>query len=72
MAGQGWLEMHSGDFSVFGDLQQAPDSEVAAKGAVLTVRLDQWPLDVPDRNLLHTRVFDAVEAAVAVGASQTG
>jgi hypothetical protein len=31
---------------VFGDLQQALDSQLAAKGAVLTVRLDQWPLDV--------------------------
>ena len=34
---------------------------------MLTVRLDQWPLDVSDRNLLHTRVSGAA-AAVAVGA----
>jgi hypothetical protein len=56
---------------VFGDLQQALDSQLAAKGAVLTVRLDQWPLDVSDRNLLHTRVSGAAAAAVAAGASQT-
>jgi hypothetical protein len=56
---------------VFGDLQQALDSQLAAKGAVLTVRLDRWPLDVSDRNLLHTRVSGAAAAAVAAGASQT-
>jgi hypothetical protein len=56
---------------VFGDLQQALDSQLAAKGAVLTVRLDQWPLDVSGRNLLHTRVSGAAAAAVAAGASET-
>ena len=56
---------------MFGDLQQALDSQLAAKSAVLTVRLDQWPLDVSDRNLLHTRVSGAAAASVAAGASQT-
>jgi hypothetical protein len=43
---QGWLEIHRGAFSVFDDLQQTLDKELVAKGAVLTVRLDEWPLDV--------------------------
>lgn len=38
---------------------------------MLTVRLGEWPLDVPDRNLLHTRISDAVDAAVADGVNQT-
>lgn len=70
-AAQGWLEIHRGAFDVFGGFQQPLDSELAAKGAVLTVRLDQWPLDVPSRNLVHTRVSGAIDAAVAAGASQT-
>jgi hypothetical protein len=56
---------------VFGDLQQALDSQLAAQSAVLTVRLDQWLLDVSDRNLPHTRVSGATAATVAAGASQT-
>jgi hypothetical protein len=54
---------------VFGDLQQALDSQLAAKGAVPTVRLDQWPLDVSDRNLLRTRVSGAAAAACARGSA---
>jgi hypothetical protein len=57
---------------VFGDLQQTLDSQLAAKGAVLTVRLDQWPLDVPDRNLPHTRVSGAAAAAVDHAVLLTG
>ena len=38
---------------------------------MLTVWLAEWPLDVPDRNLLHTRIAAAADAAAAVGASQT-
>ena len=70
-AAQGRLEIHRGAFDVFGDFQQSLDSELAAKGAVLTVRLDQWPLDIPGRNLMHTRISGAIDAAVAAGASQT-
>ncbi len=62
---QGWLEIHRGAFSVFDDFQQALDKELAAKGAILTVRLGEWPLDVRDRNLLHTRISNAIDAAVA-------
>lgn len=69
-AAQGWLEIHRGAFSVFDDLQQALDRELAAKGAILTVRLDEWPLDVRDRNLLHTRISNAIDAAVASGSDQ--
>lgn len=67
---QGWLEIHRGAFSVFDDLQQSLDKELAAKGAILTVRLREWPLDVPDRNLLHTRISKAIDAAVASGSEQ--
>ncbi len=68
--GQGWLEIHRGAFSVFDDFQQALDKELADKGAILTVRLDEWPLDVRDRDLLLTRVSKAIDAAVAVGVGQ--
>lgn len=67
---QGWLEIHRGAFSVFDDLQQALDTELAAKGAILTVRLSEWPLDVAGRNLLHTRISNAIDAAVASGSAQ--
>jgi hypothetical protein len=36
---KGWLEIHRGAFSVFDNLQQALDKELADKGAILTVRL---------------------------------
>ena len=67
---QGWLEIHRGAFSAFDDFQQALDKELADKGAFLTVRLDKWPLDVRDRNLLHTRISNAIEAAIATGSNQ--
>jgi hypothetical protein len=67
---QGWLEIHRGAFSVFDDLQQALDTELAAKGAILTIRLSEWPLDVPGRNLLHTRISKAIDAAITVGSDQ--
>lgn len=67
---QGWLEIHRGAFSPFDDLQQTLDRELADKGAMLTVRLDEWPLDVPNRNLLHTRISRAIDAAVAGGSNQ--
>lgn len=57
-------------FSPFDDLQQALDRELAAKGAMLTVRLDKWPLEVRDRNQLHTRISNAIDAAVAAGSNQ--
>jgi hypothetical protein len=67
---QGRLEIHRGAFSVFDDLQQALDTELTTKEAILTVRLSEWPLDVPGRNLLHTRISDAIDAAVASGSDQ--
>jgi hypothetical protein len=67
---QGWLEIHRGAFSVFDDLQQVLDKELAAKGAILTVQVDEWPLDVPGRNLLHTRISKAIDVAVAAGSDQ--
>ena len=67
---QGSVEVHRGAFSVFDDLQQALDRELQAKGAVLTVRLGEWPLDVRNRNLLHTRISNAIDAAVAAGSNQ--
>jgi hypothetical protein len=67
---QGWLEIHRGAFSVFDDFQQTLDKELAAKSAILTVRLAEWPLDVRDRNLLHTRISNAIDAAVAGGSNQ--
>jgi len=67
---QGSVEIHRGAFSVFDDLQQALDRELQAKGAVLTVRLGEWPLDVRNRNLLHTRISNAIDAAVAAGSNQ--
>ena len=67
---QGSVEIHRGAFSVFDDLQQALDRELQAKGAVLTVRLGEWPLDVRDRNLLHTRISNAIDVAIAGGSSQ--
>ena len=68
--GQGWLEIHRAAFSVFDDLQQALDKELTAKDAVLTVRLEEWPLDVPGRNLLHTRISGTIDAAIAAGSSR--
>ncbi len=67
---QGWLEIHRGAFSVFDDLQQSLDKELAAKGAILTVHLGDWPLEVPDRNLLHSRISKAIDAAIAAGSDQ--
>jgi hypothetical protein len=42
---QGWLEIHRGAFSVFDDLQQELDRELDDKGAILRVRLGEWPLE---------------------------
>jgi len=67
---QGWLEIHRGAFSPFDDLRQVLDRELADKGAMPTVRLDQWPLDVRDRNLLHTCISHAIDAAVTSGSNQ--
>ena len=67
---QGWLEIHRGAFSPFDDLQQSLDRELAAKGAMLTVRLDKWPLEVRDRNQLHSRISNAIDAAVAADSNQ--
>ena len=67
---QGWLEIHRGAFSVFDDLQQAIDRELEDKGAILRIRLSQWTLEVKDRNVLHTRISDAIETAVATGEEQ--
>jgi hypothetical protein len=68
---QGWMEIHRGAFSVFDDFQQELEKELAGKGAVLTVRLNEWPLEVPDRNSLHTRISRAIDAAIASGSPQT-
>ena len=67
---QGWLEIHRGAFSPFDDLRQVLDRELADKGAMPTVRLDQCPLDVRDRNLLHTCISHAIDAAVTSGSNQ--
>jgi hypothetical protein len=32
------------------------DKDLAAKGAILTVRLAEWMVEVPSCNLLHTRI----------------
>jgi hypothetical protein len=69
-AAQGWLEIHRGAFNVFDDVQQTLDGELEDKGAVLRVRLSEWPLEVKDRNLLHSRISRAIEAAVATGQDQ--
>ena len=66
----GSLEIHRGSFSVFDDFQQTLDRELTAKGATLTVRLDEWPLEVRDRNVLHTRISKAIDTAVAAGTRQ--
>ena len=65
----GSLEIHRGSFSVFDDFQQTLDRELTAKGATLTVRLDEWPLEVRDRNVLHTSISKAIDTAVAAGTS---
>ena len=41
----------------------------AVRGAS-PVRLGEWPLDVRNRNLLHTRISNAIDAAVAAGSNQ--
>lgn len=66
----GWLEIHRGGFSVFDDLEQELDRDLGSKGAVLRIRLGEWPLEVRDRNLLRTRVSDATDAALATGQEQ--
>ena len=43
---------------------------LAFRKDVLTVRLGEWPLDVRDRNLLHTRISNAIDVAIAGGSSQ--
>ena len=67
---QGSVEIHRGAFSVFDDFQPALDRELEAKGSILTMRLGGCPLDVRDRNLLHIRISNAVDAAVAVSSNQ--
>lgn len=67
---QGWLEIHRGAFSVFDDLQQDLDKELDAKGAILRVRLAEWPLEVRERNLLRTRISHAIDTALASGQEQ--
>ena len=67
---QGWLEIHRGAFNVFDDFQQTLDGELEDKGAVLRVRLSEWPLEVKDRNLLHSRITSAIVEAVATGREQ--
>jgi hypothetical protein len=46
------------------------DTELAANGAILAIRLSEWPLGVPGRDLLHARISKAIDAAVTVGSDQ--
>jgi hypothetical protein len=67
---QGWIEIHRGAFSVFDVLQQDIETELASKNATLTVRLVEWPLEVDNRNSVHTRVSQAIDTAVKSGAER--
>jgi hypothetical protein len=67
---QGWIEIHRGAFSVFDALQQDIEAELASKNATLTVRLVEWPLEVDNRNSVHTRVSQAIDTAVESGTEQ--
>jgi hypothetical protein len=69
-AAQAWMEIHRGAFSVFDDFQQALDSELESKGAVLRVRLSEWPLEVRDRNLVHSRISRAIAEVAVSGREQ--
>ena len=62
---QAWLEIHRGGFNVFDELERAIEVELTAKDATLTVRLDEWPLELTNRNVVHTRISKAIENAVA-------
>jgi hypothetical protein len=64
---QGWIEIHRGAFSVFDALRQDIETELASKNATLTVSLVEWPLEVDNRNSVHTRVSQAIDTAVESG-----
>ena len=64
---QGCIEIHRGAFSVFDDLRQDIETELASKNATLTVSLVEWPLEVDNRNSVHTRVSQAIDTAVESG-----
>ncbi len=62
---QAWLEIHRGAFRVFDQLQRSIEAELDAKDATLTVRVDEWPIEVSDRNVVHSRISRAIDAAVS-------
>jgi hypothetical protein len=68
---QAWLEIHRGGFNVFDELERVLEVELTEKGATLAVRLDEWPLELTNRNVVHTRISKAIDGAVATGAAQT-
>lgn len=67
---QGWMEIHRGAFNVFDAVQRDIEAELAATNVTLEVRVDEWPLDVGQRNVLLTRVSQAASSAVAAGSEQ--
>jgi hypothetical protein len=64
---QGWIEIHRGAFSVFDALRQDIETELASKNSTLTVSLVEWPLEVDNRNSVHTRVSQAIDTAAESG-----
>jgi hypothetical protein len=67
---QGWMEIHRGAFSVFDAVQRDIEAELATTNATLEVRVSEWPLEVDQRNVLLTRVSQAINSAVASGSEQ--
>jgi hypothetical protein len=70
-AQEAWLEVHRRDVDAFSTLQRTISTELAPKGATLTIRLGDWPLKVPNRNGVLRRVSDAADRAIATGEEQT-
>ncbi len=65
-----WLEIHRGAFNVFDDLQRQIEKELDEKNATLAIGFEVWPLEVKDRNTLHSRISKAIDEAATTGIEQ--
>jgi hypothetical protein len=55
---------------VFDAVQRDIEAELAATNATLEIRVGEWPLEVEQRNVMRTRVSQAIKSAVAAGSEQ--
>lgn len=64
---EGWLELTRSSLDDFDRLRNALDSEVMAKDVVLRFHLDEWPLSIAKRNVVHSRISGLIDSVASSG-----